>query len=54
MTENLVFIVKRLRAAGDKNATVNALVHLDVFARCPTPGLAEAMDRPGHLFDPIL
>jgi hypothetical protein len=54
VAENLVFIVKRLRAAGDKNATVNALVHLDVFARRLTPGLAEAMDRLRHFFDPIL
>ena len=47
-------IVKRLRVACDRDSTVNALVHLDVFAKHLTPGLAESMDRLRHFFDPFL
>jgi len=47
-------IVKRLRAAGKKDSTVNALVHLDVFAKYIKPGVEESLDKIRHIFTPFL
>ena len=47
-------IVKRLRAAGKKDSTINALVHLDVFAKYITPGVDESLDKIRHIFTKFL
>jgi len=47
-------IVKRLRAAGKKDSTINALVHLDVFAKYIKPGVEESLDKIRHIFTPFL
>ena len=49
-----VAIVKRLRAASKKDSTVNALIHLDVFAKYLTPGLETSLQRLRHIFAPYL
>jgi len=47
-------IVKRLRSAGKKDSTINALVHLDVFAKYITPGVEESLDKIHHIFTRFL
>ncbi|MBT8359221.1 MAG: hypothetical protein HKO79_13440 [Desulfobacterales bacterium] len=47
-------IVKRLRTAGKKDSTINALVHLDVFAKYIKPGVEESLDKIRHIFTPFL
>ena len=47
-------IVGRLRAAGKEDSTVNALVHLDIFAKLLTPGLEESLNSLKHLIRPFL
>ena len=47
-------IVKRLRAASKKDSTINALVHLDVFAKYIKPGVEESLDKIHHIFTPFL
>jgi hypothetical protein len=47
-------IVKRLRSAGQKDSTINALVHLDVFAKYITPGVDESLNRIRHIFTKFL
>lgn len=47
-------IVKRLRAAGKKDSTINALVHLDLFAKYIKPGVEESLDKIRHIFTPFL
>jgi hypothetical protein len=47
-------IVGRLRAAGKEDSTVNALVHLDIFAKLLTPGLEESLNSLQHLIRPFL
>ncbi|MBW1820730.1 MAG: hypothetical protein JRI92_03050 [Deltaproteobacteria bacterium] len=47
-------IVKRLRTAGKKDSTINALVHLDVFAKYITPGVDESLDKIRHIFTKFL
>ena len=49
-----ISIVKRLRAASRKDSTVNALVHLDVFAKHLTPGLEESLNGLQHIFAPFI
>jgi hypothetical protein len=47
-------LVARLRAATTKDSTVNALVHLDVFAKFLTPPLDDSLMQIRPIFDPIL
>ena len=47
-------IVGRLRAAGKADSAVNALVHLDIFAKLLTPGLEESLNSLHHLISPFL
>ncbi len=47
-------IVGRLRAAGKEDSTVNALVHLDIFAKLLTPGLEESLNSLQYLIRPFL
>jgi hypothetical protein len=47
-------IVKRLRTAGKKDSTINALVHLDVFAKYITPGVEESLGKIHHIFTRFL
>lgn len=49
-----IAISKRLRAASQKDSTVNALIHLDVFAKFMTFPLEDNLERIGYLFDPFL
>jgi len=49
-----VAIVGRLRAAGKEDSTVNAMVHLDIFAKLLTPGLEESLNSLQHLIRPFL
>jgi len=39
---------------GKKDSTINALVHLDVFAKYITPGVDEPLDRIRHIFTKFL
>jgi hypothetical protein len=47
-------LVRRLRKATSKDSTVNALVHLDVFAKFLTPPLDDSLDHIRPIFDPFL
>jgi hypothetical protein len=47
-------IVRRLRAAVKEDSTVNALVHLDIFAKLLTPGLEESLNSLQNLIRPFL
>jgi len=47
-------IVKRLRTAGKKDSTINALVRLDVFAKYITPGVDESLEKIRHIFTRFL
>jgi hypothetical protein len=47
-------LVRRLRAASSRDSTVNALVHLDVFAKFLTPPLDDSLDQIRPIFDPFL
>lgn len=47
-------IVKRLRTAAKKDSTINALVHLDMFAKYITPGVEESLNKIRHIFTPFL
>jgi len=47
-------IVKRLRTAGKKDSTINALVRLDVFAKYISPGVEESLDKIRHIFTRFL
>ena len=47
-------IVGRLRAAGKEDSTVNALVHLDIFAKLLTPGIEESLKNLQHIIRPFL
>jgi hypothetical protein len=48
------YVVERLRAATSKDSAVNALVHLDVYARFLTPPLAETLNHIRPIFLPFL
>ncbi len=47
-------IVMRLRAASRKDSMVNALVHLDVFAKFMMPPLEDTLESIRDLFEPFL
>lgn len=49
-----IAVSKRLRAASQKDATVNALIHLDVFAKFMTSPVEDNLERISYLFDPFL
>jgi hypothetical protein len=48
------YMVDRLRAATSKDSTVNALVHLDVFAKFLSPPLQDSLNQIKHIFEPFL
>lgn len=47
-------MVQRLRSATSKDSAVNALVHLDVFAKFLTPPLEDSLAHIRPIFDPFL
>lgn len=47
-------MVQRLRAASSKDSAVNALVHLDVFAKFLMPPLEDAMAQIQPIFEPFV
>ncbi len=47
-------VVERIRAATSKDSAVNALVHLDVFAKFLTPPLEDSLRQIKSIFDPFL
>jgi hypothetical protein len=47
-------MVERVRSATSKDSAVNALVHLDVFAKFLTPPLEDSLDQIRHIFTPFL
>jgi hypothetical protein len=47
-------MVERVRSATSKDSAVNALVHLDVFAKFLTPPLEDSLDQIEHIFSPFL
>ena len=47
-------MVDRLRTATTKDSAVNALVHLDVFAKFLTPPLEDTLNHIKPIFDPFL
>ena len=47
-------MVQRLRAATSKDSAVNALVHLDVFAKFLMPPLEDSLAHIRSIFDPFL
>lgn len=47
-------VVQRLRAATSKDSAVNALVHLDVFAKFLTPPLEDSLAQIKPIFKPFL
>jgi hypothetical protein len=48
------YMVERVRSATAKDSAVNALVHLDVFAKFLTPPLEDSLDQIKHIFSPFL
>ena len=48
------FMVERLRAATSKDSAVNALVHLDVYAKFLTPPLEDTLNQIRPIFTPFL
>lgn len=47
-------MVQRIRAASSKDSAVNALVHLDVFAKFLMPPLEDALAQIQPIFDPFI
>jgi hypothetical protein len=47
-------VVERIRAATSKDSAVNALVHLDVYAKFLTPPLKDTLDQIKPIFKPFL
>ena len=47
-------MVERVRSATSKDSAVNALVHLDVFAKFLTPPLEDSLNQIKHIFSPFL
>ncbi len=45
---------RRLQAVSQKDSTVNALIHLDVFAKYLTPDIKQSMDKIRNTFLPFL
>lgn len=48
------YMVERVRSATSKDSAVNALVHLDVFAKFLTPPLEDSLNQIKHIFSPYL
>ncbi len=48
------YMVERLRAATTQDSTVNALVHLDIFAKFLTPPLDDSLNQIKPIFEPFL
>lgn len=48
------YMAERLRSATSKDSAVNALVHLDVFAKFLTPPLKDSLDQIKPIFLPFL
>jgi hypothetical protein len=48
------YMVERVRSATSKDSAVNALVHLDVFAKFLTPPLGDSLNQIRHIFSPFL
>jgi hypothetical protein len=48
------YVVERLRAATSRDSAVNALVHLDVYAKFLTPPLEDSLDKIKPFFTPFL
>jgi hypothetical protein len=48
------YVVERLRAATSRDSAVNALVHLDVYAKFLVPPLTDALDQIKPIFKPFL
>jgi Domain of unknown function (DUF6901) len=48
------YMVERIRSATSKDSAVNALVHLDVFAKFLTPPIEDSFNHIKHIFSPFL
>jgi hypothetical protein len=48
------YLVERVRSATSKDSAVNALVHLDVFAKFLTPPLEDSLNQIKYIFAPFL
>lgn len=48
------YVAERLRAATSRDSAVNALVHLDVYAKFLTPPLEDTLDKIKPFFTPFL
>ena len=48
------YMVERIRSATLKDSVVNALVHLDVFAKFISPPLEASINQIRHIFSPFL
>jgi hypothetical protein len=48
------YMVERVRSATSKDSSVNALVHLDVFAKFLTPPMEDSLNQIKHIFSPYL
>jgi len=48
------YMVERVRSATSRDSAVNALVHLDVFAKFLTPPLGDSLNQIKHIFFPFL
>lgn len=48
------YVAERLRAATSRDSAVNALVHLDVYAKFLTPPLEDTLDHIKPIFKPFL
>jgi hypothetical protein len=49
-----ISILKRLRAISQKDASINALIHLDVFAKYLNPGIEESLNQVRDIIAPFL
>jgi hypothetical protein len=47
-------LVRRLRTVTSKDSTINALIHLDVFAKFLTPPLDDSLEQIRPIFEPYL
>jgi hypothetical protein len=48
------YMVERVRSATSKDSAVNALVHLDVFAKFLTPPLEDSLNQIRYIFSPFI
>lgn len=49
-----IYILKRLRSISQKDSAINALIHLDVFAKYLNPGIETSLDRVRDLIAPFI